>query len=336
MSEVRLSDVAKRARVSIATASRVLNGRPGVSEVNRERVTRAAADLGYAVRAPSRAGRRTIGVIVPELHNPVFPAFAQELSTAFASRGRTAMIGTQTEDGLSEGELLHAFMERGVEGIVVVSGQHADPRVDPEPYRRLHREGIALALINGYLPRVPATFISHDDAAGMDTAVRHLVALGHTRIALASGPAKYTPARRKVEGFTAAIDAHLGGAAGEVAHSLYSIEGGAAAARGLLEAGHTAIVCGSDPMAIGAIRATHAAGLSVPGDVSVIGYDDSPFMAHTHPGLTTVRQPVPQMAHAAALALTGNTPGERPPMAELLFQGELIVRSSTGPVRAQG
>src|SRR5699024_6108089 len=112
--------------------------------------------------------------------------------------------------------------------------------------------------------------------------------------------------------------------------------GGAAAARELLEAGHTAIVCGSDPMAIGAIREIRAAGLSVPGDVSVIGYDDSPFMAHTHPGLTTVRQPVPQMAHAAALALTGNTPGEQPPMAELLFQGELIVRSSTGPVRAQG
>lgn len=338
MTGSRLSDVAQRARVSIATASRVLNDRPGVSEENRDRVHRAAAELGYARRSPQPGGHRLIGVIVPELHNPVFPAFAQELSTALSARGRTVLIGTQTEDGLSERELLRAFIDREVEGIVVVSGHHADSRVDLDPYLAARRANIPLVLINGFVEGLGATFISHDDVGGMDVAVRHLVALGHTRIGFASGPTRYTPARRKLEGFAAAMKAALGVDAPEsVATSLYSVEGGAAAARELLAMGHTAIVCGSDPMAIGAIRAAGNAGLRVPRDVSVIGADDSPFMAHTHPQLTTVRQAVPEMAHAAALAVTG-APGANAPAnggAELLFEPELIVRASTGaaPVR---
>ncbi len=336
MGEIRLSDVAARANVSIATASRALNTKPGVSELNRERVLRAAAELGYSAGAPRRSRHRSIGVIVPELHNPVFPAFAQELSTAFAARGRTVVIGTQAEDGLSEEELILAFLDQGVEGLVVVSGVHADSSAERLPYGVLASEGIPLVLVNGYVPGVDATFLSHDDEASMRTAIRHLVALGHTRIGLASGPLRYTPAKRKVDGYLAAMDAHLGVSGEEsIAYSLYSVEGGAAAARELIAAGHTAIVCGSDPMAIGAIRAARTSGLGVPERVSVVGYDDSPNMAHTTPGLTTIRQAIPEMAHAAALALTasdGRVPRCR---GELLFEPELIVRASTGPVPAK-
>src|SRR5699024_11662092 len=130
------------------------------------------------------------------------------------------------------------------------------------------------------------------DAGSMDLAVRHLVAQGHTRIGLAIGPQRFVPAERKVAGFTEALRERLGVSdPGEhVATSLFTVEGGQAAATELLAAGHTAIVCGSDIMALVAIRAARSRGLSVPGEVSVVGYDDSPLIAFTDPPLTTIRQ----------------------------------------------
>lgn len=328
MARARLAEVAARAGVSIATASRVLNDRPGVSPENRDAVREAAAALGYRPTLRARESAGFYGVIVPELHNPVFPAFAQELSLAFSARGATVLIGTQTDGGLSEGDLRAEFLDRDAHGLVVVSGQHADSRTSPEPYRLIQRAQTPLVLINGYVAGLAATFLSHDDARGMDLAVRHLAELGHHDIGLASGPVHYTPAQRKATGFTSAMETHLGHP-GAIAHSHYSIEGGAAAAGELLDAGHTAIVCGSDPMAIGAMRAAAARGLHVPGDVSIIGHDDSLFMAHTGPGLTTVRQAVSEMAHAAARSLLGD---HSPPGPELLFEPELIVRGSTAKV----
>jgi len=143
------------------------------------------------------------------------------------------------------------------------------------------------------------------------------------------------PAKRKIEAFAAQLVRH-GLAATEqearehVSLTLYTLEGGQAAAGDLFDGGHTAVVCGSDLMALGAIRAAHARGLSVPDDVSVVGYDDSPLVAFTDPPLTTVRQPVADMAHAAVSALLTEIHGERAPRSELLFTPELVVRGSTG------
>lgn len=189
-------------------------------------------------------------------------------------------------------------------------------------------------LINGYSEKVAAPFISPDDRAAMWMAVQHLAELGHERIGLAVGQRRYVPVLRKIEGFTAAMRSVLGVGDEEldelVHHTLFSVEGGHAAAGVLLDRGCTAIVCGSDLMALGAIRAVRQRGLAVPGDISVVGFDDSPLIAFTEPPLTTIRQPVEAMATAAVDALLEEVGGEPAQRVEYMFQPELVMRGSTG------
>ncbi len=175
--------------------------------------------------------------------------------------------------------------------------------------------------------------ISTDDAGAVHAAVNHLAALGHTRFGLAVGPGRFIPVDRKVSAFRAAMDADPR-LKGTEEYTLFSVEGGHAAAVRLLDAGVTAIICGSDIMALGAVRAVRARGLDVPGDVSVVGYDDSPLMAFTDPPLTTVRQPVAAMSQSAVQTLVDAITGHDSPHGEYLFDAELVVRGSTGPAPA--
>ncbi|MCS0638908.1 LacI family transcriptional regulator [Streptomyces sp. LP05-1] len=330
----RLADIAAQARVSEATVSRVLNGRAGVAGATRHRVLAALDVLGH--ERPVRLRRRSaglVGLVVPELTNPIFPAFAQVIEQVLAGHGYTPVLCTQLPGGATEDELVEQLEERGVTGIVFLSGLHADTAADPARYVRLAARGVPFVLINGYNERIDAHFVSPDDRSAARMAVRHLVELGHERIGLAIGPTRYVPARRKAEGFTAALGESLGvsGAAAEllVKPTLFGVEGGHAAADELLDLGCTGIVCGSDLMALGAIRAARGRGLDVPGEVSVVGFDDSPLIAFTDPPLTTVRQPVRAMATAAVDALLEEAAGNPVRRTEFVFQPELVVRGST-------
>jgi DNA-binding LacI/PurR family transcriptional regulator len=168
----------------------------------------------------------------------------------------------------------------------------------------------------------------------MELALTHLVQLGHTRIGLAIGPDRFVPVIRKIAGFRASMHTLLGRDDVEelIERTMFSVEGGDTAGARLLEKGCTAVVCGSDLMALGAIRAVRRAGLRVPEDFSVVGYDDSPLIAFTDPPLTTVRQSVQPMAEAAVRALLDEIRGEPTPRAEYVFRPELVVRASTGAV----
>ncbi|KUL38736.1 LacI family transcriptional regulator [Streptomyces sp. NRRL F-4489] len=334
----RLSDLAAQARVSEATASRVLNGRAGVAAGTRQRVLAALDVLGY--ERPVRLRRRSaglVGLVIPELTNPIFPAFAQVIEQVLAGHGYTPVLCTQMPGGATEDELVEQLEARGVTGIVFLSGLHADTAADPTRYHRLTARGVPYVLINGYHDRIDAPCVSPDDRAAARMAVRHLVELGHRDIGLAVGPERYVPSRRKAEGFTAALAEAFGLSGGQaerrVKHTLFSVEGGAAAAAALLDDGCTGIVCGSDLMALGAIRTARQRGLDVPGRLSVVGFDDSPLIAFTAPPLTTVRQPVPAMATAAVGALIEEIQGNAVQRTEYVFQPELVVRGSTGPVR---
>jgi DNA-binding LacI/PurR family transcriptional regulator len=329
----RLADIASQAGVSEATVSRVLNGKPGVADATRQTVLTALDVLGY--ERPSRLRRKSaglIGLIVPELTNPIFPAFAQAIETALAREGYTPVLCTSTPGGVHEDEYTQMLLERSVSGIIFVSGHHADVGSDHAGYRDLTARGLPIVLVNGYTDDIEAPFVSTDDHASSELAVAHLAALGHRRIGLAIGPERFVPAIRKIAGFRQAM-AGLGLADVEpfIERSLFSVEGGQAAAVRLLERGCTAIVCGSDLMALGAIRAARAAGLRVPQDVSVVGYDDSPLVAFTDPPLTTVRQPVQSMGETAVRALMDEIAGRPAPRAEYVFRPELVVRGSTGP-----
>ena len=339
----RLADIARQADVSEATVSRVLNGRSGVATATRQRVLAALDVLGY--ERPVRLRQRSaglVGLLIPELTNPIFPAFAQVIEQTLAGYGYTPVLGTHHPGGATEDELVEQLVERGVDGIIFLSGLHADLSADPDRYARLAGRGVPFVLVNGYNPRVSAPFVSPDDRTAADMAVRHLRQLGHERIGLAIGPGRYVPSVRKAEGFAAAMagtgsgsgsgpgsGSGSGSADGLVRNTLFTVEGGHAAAGSLLDEGCTGIVCGSDLMALGAIRAVRQRGLTVPGDVSVVGYDDSELNAFTDPPLTTVRQPVRAMANAAVHTLLEALGGNPVPDTEFVFQPELVVRGST-------
>ncbi|OEV10054.1 DNA-binding LacI/PurR family transcriptional regulator [Streptomyces sp. Amel2xB2] len=342
----RLADIAAQAGVSEATVSRVLNGKQGVAAATRESVLAALDVLGY--ERPVKLRHRSaglVGLITPELENPIFPAFAQVIAQGLTRQGYTPVLATQTPGGSTEDELTEMLVDRGVAGIVFVSGLHADTTADTQRYERLRGQGVPFVLVNGYSEKIRAPFVSPDDRAAMRLAVTHLAALGHERIGLALGPERFVPVQRKIEGFLRAMREQVGPSAGPahgtdaahpwetlVQHSLFTLEGGQAAAGALLDRGCTAVVCASDMMALGAIRAVRQRGLEVPHDVSVIGFDDSPLIPFTDPPLTTIRQPVFAMGQAAVRALLEEIGGTPAPHSEFVFLPELVVRGSTASV----
>ncbi len=330
-----LADIAEQAGVSQATVSRMLNDKPGVSEATRQAVLTALDVLGYVRPAhlrPITTGM--IGLIVPELVNPIFAAYAQAVETDTARAGFATLVCTQAPGGMREDQYFEVLRSRQAAGIIVVSGSHADTTADLSTYRSLIDVGLPMVLVNGFAPGVEAPFISDDDASAMDQAVDHLATLGHRRIGLALGPQRYVPVRRKEVGFRAAMIRRFGTDEGtRVAYSIYSATGGGQAAADLLGEGVTAIICASDIMAMGAIRSIRAHGLSVPGDVSVIGCDDSPVSRYWDPGVTSVRQNVDLIASMAVSTLVGQIHGESPATGERLVRPDLVIRSTTGPAR---
>ncbi|MBG6091041.1 LacI family DNA-binding transcriptional regulator [Actinomadura viridis] len=334
---MRLADIAAHAGVSEATVSRVLNGKPGVAAATRQAVLTALDVLGYERPARLRQQRAgLIGLIVPELTNPIFPTFAQVIESALALSGYTAVLCTQTPGGITEDDYTELLLERGVSGIIFVNGLHADSRSDRARYTRLIGRGLPIVLVNGFRPDIEAPFISNDDIGSLEMAVAHLASLGHRRIGLAVGQDRFVPSIRKTDGFRRGMAEHLGvtDVDGLIANTLFTVEGGQAAVQRLLDRGCTAICCGSDIIAIGAIRGARQRHLRVPEDVSIVGFDDSPMTPYLDPPLTTVRQPVREMGLAAVSTLLEEIGGTKAPRTELLYRPELVVRRSTAPAAA--
>ena len=331
---VRLREIAEQAGVSEATVSRVVNQRPGVNQQTRDLVNQVMGQLGYEPRGLVRRGRAgLIGLVVPELTNPIFPAFAQGLGSNLAYHGYTAVLCMASIGAAAEEEHIDALLSRGVDGIIVLSGKHADAEADHQLYQTAIAKGVPLVLINGFQSGIAASFVSCDDRYAADLAVRHLASLGHERIGCLVGPIRYVPVQHRIEGFRSAI-AGLG-LQGEVLETGFVVEGGHRGGRALLKHGVTGIVAASDLLALGAIRAAVEQGLGVPGDLSVVGFDDTALMAFTDPPLTTVRQPVAAMCKAAVQALLHHSDATAAAVEELVFRPELVVRASTGRVPAR-
>lgn len=331
----RLADVAQKVGVSEATVSRVLNDRPGVSPSTRQAVLTALDVLGYERPTQLRGERaRLVGLVLPELQNPIFPAFADVVGVALAQQGFTPVLCTQTTGGVTEADYVDLLLDQHVSGVVFAGGLYAQAASPHGHYAKLHERGLPVVLVNASVPSLGFPQVSCDDVVAAEQAIGHLVSLGHRRIGLLLGPDDHVPCQRKLEGARNGMAVHGLTIPDElVSHTMFSLEGGQAAASELLERGVTAIVCASDPMALGAVRAVRRAGRSVPGDVSVIGYDDSHLMMCTDPPLTTVRQPIDAMGRAVVDRLVSQLEGRSDGPGELLFAPELVVRSSTGPVR---
>jgi LacI family transcriptional regulator, repressor for deo operon, udp, cdd, tsx, nupC, and nupG len=332
----RLADVATKVGVSEATVSRVLNGKPGVSAGTREAVLTALDVLGYERPTQLRGERaRLIGLVLPELQNPIFPALAEVVGGALAQRGFTPVLCTRTAGGLSEADYVGMLLDQQVSGVVFAGGHYAEQAAPHEHYRLLRSRGIPVVLFNAAIENLDFPCASTDDMTATGQAHHHLASLGHQRIGLVVGPADHMPSRRKLAAFTE-LATRSGDGGAPVEHALFSLEGGQAATTRLLRHGITGVICGSDVLALGAIRAVRRAGLSVPGDVSVVGFDDSAFMNCTDPPLTTVRQPIEAMGKAAVAMLVNQIENMAVYPEELLFEPELVVRGSTGRPASAG
>src|SRR4030088_969239 len=262
-----LADVAKQAGVSEATVSRVFNGKPGIADSARAAVLTALDVIGYERPTHLRVRRaRMVGLVVPELQNPIFPALAEVVGGALAQRGFNAILCTRT-GSMSEAEYVEMLLERQVSGLVFAGGQYAEADAPHEHYLRLLKLRLPVVLVNAAADHLDFPRVSTDDAAAMEQAYGHLASLGHERIGLILGPPSHAPSRRSLVAFEDFATKTSGNRPDSelVERTMFSLEGGHAAATRLIKAGATGIVCASDPLALGAIRAARGAGLSAPG-----------------------------------------------------------------------
>jgi LacI family transcriptional regulator, repressor for deo operon, udp, cdd, tsx, nupC, and nupG len=328
----RLAEVATKAGVSEATVSRVLNGRNGVSESTRASVLTALDILGYERPTKLRGERgRLVGLVLPELQNPIFPALAEVVTASLAQRGFTPALCARTIGGVTERDYIEMLLDHQVSGVVFAGGSYALADADHGHYRQLFDRRMPVVMVNGGVDDLGFPHVSTDDAVAVEQAYGHLRSLGHERIGMVLGPDDHVPSRRKL----AALKEVTGQAGDDLLaeRTPFSMEGARVAAARLITKGVTGMICASDVLALGSIRAVRRLGLQVPQDVSVVGFDDSAFMTCTDPPLTTVRQPIEMMGQAAVDLLVNQIEGTRIQRDELLFEPELVVRGSTGPVR---
>lgn len=335
---VTLDDVAEHAGVHKATASRALNERTQ-HQVNAEtlkRVRRAARELGYlpdvVARSLRTASTQTVGIIIPDIMNPIFPPLVRGVEDFLQPRGYSALI--VNTDGLShtESEAFDSLLQRRVDGFILATGRLVEQDFLVEARRRGIRIVMANRDADAGFPVVMA-----DNAAGIAEAVRHLVSLGHRRIVHMAGPDDFSTTRTRARAFIQAT-AEVGAEGEVVAGGPLTAEAGERAMDALIARPGprpTAIVAGNDLMALGVIRSMHAHGLECPRDISVVGFNDMPFAGDFSPALTTVRVPLRDIGIQAARTLltaiegSDTAPQER---VTVTLPISLVVRASTGPV----
>ena len=327
-----LRDVARLAGVSLATASRVASGSDSVRPETRERVERAMRELLYVPPAP-RAETGVIGLLMPELANPVFPALAQAMETRATALGFVTILCTTAASPEAETQYVHMLLERRVDGMIFISCEMTNMSGDHEHYARLVEEGARIVFVNGALNTLDVPSVAVDEQNAGELATQHLISLGHTRIGYVAGPAYYLPTQQKAAGRVTALRAAGLDADGLVAHGDFTVDGGRAALDELLahEEPPTGVICSSDLMAIGALQEAAERGLRVPEDLSVVGFDGIDATRWTNPALTTVEQPIEEIAETAVTALKRLIEEPEKPLPHSAFRPQLAVRASTAP-----
>jgi len=327
-----LRDVAERAGVSMATASRVATGSAPVRAATRERVERAMRELLYVPSGTARTG--AIGLLLPELTNPIFPALAQAMETQATKAGLATILCNFRGSTVAETEYVQMLLERRVDGMIFISSEAADLRADHGHYARLLGQGARIVFVNGAIDTLEVPHVGVDERAAGQVATQHLLDLGHERIGFVAGPDRFRPTREKAEGRLLALDAAGVDPDGLVVHAEFGVEGGRAAMRALLAKPNrpTGVICSSDLMAIGALREVTAAGLRVPEDVSIVGFDGIEATTWTDPPLTTVEQPILEIARTAVATLRNLISGHEGAMPDVQYRPRLREGGSTGPV----
>jgi LacI family transcriptional regulator, galactose operon repressor len=333
-----LRDVAAAARVHPATASRALN--PGtrllVSEETARRVTEAAERLGYRPNPVARSLRtrrsHTMGVLIPDLNNPLFPPIVRGLEDRLAEHGYVALIGNTDGDAARERMVFDQMRARHVDGFVMATATLHSDILDEAT-----EADLPVVLMNRTAEGYPFSSVSVDNEQGVRAAVAHLISLGHTRIGHIAGPQDISTGLARLRGFLDSMRSHdLPVDDSQVVYATaLSLAEGLRCGRELLDDNDelTAIVAGNDMLAVGCYGAFDELGVRCPQDVSIIGFNDMPFIDRLRPPLSTVRFPHYQLGTEAAnllLERIGTDGGG--PVKILYLAPELIVRGSTVPV----
>src|SRR5438445_2812762 len=280
-----LRDVARQAGVSVATASRVVSGLDNVRSETRERVERAMRELLY-VPPGRRAATGVIGLLVPDLENPIFPALAQAIEKRATEAGFASILCSTTSAAFREVDYVHMLLDRQVDGMIFISCEMTNMSGEHDHYARLLDEGARIVFVNGALNTLSVPSVGVDERLAGEVATQHLIDLGHSRIGYVAGPDYYLPTRQKAAGRESALRAAGIDVDGElIAHGEFSVAGGRGALRNLLVSDKppTAVICSSDLMAIGVLQEAEAQGLGVPDDLSVVGFDGIDATRWTNP-----------------------------------------------------
>jgi LacI family transcriptional regulator len=318
----------------------VINNHPNVRAQVRERVWQIIRETGYQPHAAARSlvTRRThiVGVIIPEVvttlfTDPFFPHLLRGITQTCNSQGYHLMLSLFNGPAGPE-EIYRRVVGGGhLDGVVVAATRFDDPLIG-----RLLEDNVPFIMVGRY-PEDRVRYVDIDNVGAARIAVDHLARLGHSRIGTITGPLNVCSGADRLEGYRQALEVRrLAVDDSLIVEGDFTEESGMAAARRLLAAGVTAIFAASDIMALGALKVIREAGLQVPQDVALVGFDDLPIAAALQPSLTTVRQPVEQMGSMAAdllLGLLDSPPDGRPPLQRLILPTKLIVRESCGALQ---
>ncbi|WP_432148941.1 LacI family DNA-binding transcriptional regulator [Streptomyces sp. bgisy029] len=331
-----LSAIASVAGVSVSTVSKVLNGRSDVSAGTKERVESVMDDLGYE-RRPTRRRGSVIDLVLNELDSLWSVEILRGVDEVLDAAGAGMVVSAVHGRSANTREWLDQLAARRSNGAILVVSE-----LTPQQRKRLVAMGIPFVLVDpvgsvdALVPTVGAT-----NWAGAVSACEHLIGLGHTRIAHLAGPRQLLCSRARADGFHAAMErAELPVPEAWVAYGEFNDRSGRAEMARLLdlteargEEPPTAVFAASDLQALGAFEVLRDRGFAIPQDVSVVGFDDLPVARWTHPALTTVRQPLLEMAAMAATTLLRIIDGEHVENLRLEMATELIARASTAPPR---
>jgi LacI family transcriptional regulator len=335
---VTIRDVARLAEVHPGTVSRTLNDetRALVNRATAERVLRAVEQLGYRPNPIARGLKTsrsyTVGVLIPDLTNPLFPPIMRGIEDRLAEVGYTALVVNTDNDPARERNQMEAMRARQVDGFIA-----ATARLDVELLEEAAAGGAPMVLVNRSLEDGSLPAVTVDDRLGIQLAVDHVLDLGHTRVGHVAGPQNVSTGHRRHLGFQQAMRARSLPAPRHVTRfaKAFTEAEGARACTQLLERRPelTAVVAANDRLAIGCYDALAAHGLSCPGDISVTGFNDMPFVDRLAPPLTSVRVPQREIGVRAADLLLQQLSGAELDVGEVLLKPTLVVRGSTGPPR---
>jgi len=335
---VKLTDVAEAAGVHPGTASRALNPETSyqVKAETRRRIIRASERLGYVPNLVARGLRTSksfvVAMVVPDITNPLFPPMVRAAERVLSLSGYTLVLTDTDNDAATERRQVERLRVRGTDGFIIATARWEDPLLD-----EIADQGVPVVLVNRNTGSHRLPYVGADDRSGIRLTVEHLAGLGHQDIAHLAGPQDTSTGRERSSAFRqAAQGLGLPSRRGQtVVCAAYTETAGADAAQRLLRSREkvTAIVCGNDLIALGALAVLEESGIKCPEDMSVVGFNNMAMVDRLTPPLTTVKLPLQQIGELSARLLLGEIEGTTPASdaVQTLLDVELVVRGTTAP-----